>query len=212
MYITSPSRRKKLIIDSRIDMDQVSSLMVESAGKKDPSPQCLEVEMEVETGVPERPQFEESICRDERIQITPVSISNSPPSPQIQIAQPFPLLFLPPTTQASVNEIISLSQPQPQPFLDLNAPLDTDSRQLPPLRTVTSFWNSQTSSASGSIVPSPTTPINGDGAGVINSTGHGSGNGWGGKIALTPYSRPGSRSDLRSVSTTSLRGVDSGRW
>jgi hypothetical protein len=165
--------------------------------------------------VPERPQFEESVCRDERSQITPVSMSNSlpSPSPQIQIAQPFPLLFLPPTTQASVNEIISLSQPPPQPqsFLNLDAPLDTDSRQLPPLRTVTSHWNSQTSSGSGSIVPSPTTPITGDAIGSVNGI---AGNGWGGKIALTPYSRPGSRSDLRSVSTssTSLRGVDSGRW
>jgi hypothetical protein len=177
------------------------------------SPQPVDVEMEVEVGVAERPQFEESVCRDERSQITPVSVSNSPPSPspQIQIVQPFPLLFLPPTTQASVNEIISLSQPQPQPFLNLNAPLDTDSRQLPPLRTVTSYWNSQTSSGSGSVVPSPTTPITGDGIGSGNSI---AGNGWGGKIALTPYSRPGSRSDLRSVSTssTSLRGVDSGRW
>jgi hypothetical protein len=177
------------------------------------SPQPVEVEMEVEVGVAERPQFEESVCRDERSQITPVSVSNSPPSPQpqIQIAQPFPILFLPPTTQASVNEIISLSQPQPQSFLDLNAPLDTDSRQLPPLRTVTSYWNSQTSSGSGSVVPSPATPITGDGIGSGNSI---AGNGWGGKIALTPYSRPGSRSDLRSVSTssTSLRGVDSGRW
>jgi hypothetical protein len=170
-------------------------------------------------GVPERPQFEESICQDESSQITPVSVSNSPPSPQIQIAQPFPLLFLPPTTQASVNEIISLSQPQtqPQPYPDLNAPLDTDSRQLPPLRTVTSYWNSQTSSGSGSIVPSPTTPSTGTipsiGNGNGNGNGNGSGNrGWEGKIALTPYSRPGSRSDLRSVSTTSLRGVDSGRW
>jgi hypothetical protein len=163
--------------------------------------------MEVEVDVAERPQFEESVCRDERSQITPVSVSNSPPSPQIQIVQPFPLLFLPPTTQASVNEIISLSQPQTH----LNASLDTESRQLPPLRTVTSYWNSQPPS----VVPSPTTPSTGNGSGVMDSTGQGNGNGnrgWEGKIALTPYSRPGSRSDLRSVSTTSLRGVDSGRW
>jgi hypothetical protein len=173
--------------------------------------------MEVEMSVPERPQFEESVCRDERSQITPVSISNSPPSPspQIQIVQSFPILFLPPTTQASVNEIISLSQPQtqPQPFLNLDAPLDTDSRQLPPLRTVTSYWNSQPPS----VVPSPITPSTGNGSDIINSIGQGNGNGnrgWEGKIALTPYSRPGSRSDLWSVSTssTSLRGVDSGRW
>jgi hypothetical protein len=167
----------------------------------------------MEVGITERPQFEESVCRDERSQITPVSVSNSPPSPspQIQIVQPFPVLFLPPTTQASVNEIISFSQPQPQPHL--NAPLDTDSRQLPPLRTVTSYWNSQPPSGSGSVVPSPTTPVTGNGSDVVNSIGHGNGNrGWEGKIALTPYSRPGSRSDLRSVSTTSLRGVDSGRW
>jgi hypothetical protein len=167
----------------------------------------------MEVGITERPQFEESICRDERGQITPVSVSNSPPSPQIQIVQPFPLLFLPPTTQASVNEIISLSQPQSQGFLNLDAPLDTDSRQLPPLRTVTSYWNSQPTSGSGSVVASPTTPITGNGSDVVNSIGHGNGNrGWEGKIALTPYSRPGSRSDLRSVGTTSLRGVDSGRW
>jgi hypothetical protein len=168
----------------------------------------------MEVGITERPQFEESVCRDERNQITPVSIiSNSPPSPQIQIVQPFPLLFLPPTTQASVNEIISLSlpQPQPQPFLNLDAPLDTDSRQLPPLRTVTSYWHSQPTSGSGSVVPSPTTPSTGNGSGIIDSVGNGN-RGWEGKIALTPYSRPGSRSDLRSVSTTSLRGVDSGRW
>jgi hypothetical protein len=187
--------------------------VIANTGNASTSPHPEDVEMEV--GITERPQFEESVCRDERSQITPVSVSNSPPSPQIQIVQPFPLLFLPPTTQASVNEIISLSQPQSQAFLDLNAPLDTDSRQLPPLRTVTSFWNSPTSSGSVSIVPSPTIPITGDKSGVVNSTGHGgSGNGWGGKIALTPYSRPGSRSDLRSVSTssTSLRGVDSGRW
>ena len=68
------------------------------------------------------------------------------------------------------------------------------------------------------MVPSPITPIAGDESGVINSTAHGngSGNGWGGKIGLTPYSRPGSRSDLRSVSTSSISlrgvGVDSGRW
>jgi hypothetical protein len=183
--------------------------MIDDTGNASASPQPLDVEMEV--GITERPQFEESVCRDERSQITPVSVSNSPPSPspQIQIVQPFPILFLPPTTQASVNEIISLSQPQTQPHL--NAPLDTDSRRLPPLRTVTSYWNSQPPSGSGSVVPSPTTPITGDGTGVISSI---AGNGWGGKIALTPYSRPGSRSDLRSVSTssTSLRGVDSGRW
>jgi hypothetical protein len=167
--------------------------------------------MEVETTVPERPPFEESVCRDERSQITPISVSNSPPSPQIQIVQPVPILFLPPTTQASVNEIISLSQPQPH----FNASLDTDSRQLPPLRTVTSYWNSQTSSGSGSVVPSPTTPSTGTIPSIGNGNGNGSGNrGWEGKIASTPYSRPGSRSDLRHVSTssTSLRGVDSGRW
>ena len=172
------------------------------------------MEVELEPEVSERHQFEESICRDERSKIIPVSGTTSPPSPQS--VQPFPLLFLPPTTQASVNEIISLSQPQPQPFL--NAPLNTDSRQLPPLRTVTSYWNSQPTSSSGSVVPSPITPIAGDESGVINSTAHGngSGNGWGGKIGLTPYSRPGSRSDLRSVSTSSISlrgvGVDSGRW
>ena len=182
---------------------------------ENPSPKATHMEVELELEGTERHQFEESICRDERSQITPVSGSNSPPSPQG--VQPFPLLFLPPTTQASVNEIISLSQPQ-QPFSDLDAPLNTDSRQLPPLRTVTSYWNSQASSGSGSIVPSPISPIAGDESGVFNGTAHGngSGNGWGGKIGLTPYSRPGSRSDLRSVSTssTSLRGigVDSGRW
>jgi hypothetical protein len=185
--------------------------VIDDTGNASASPRPEDDEMEV--GITERPQFEESICRDERSQITPVSISNSPPSPSPQVAQSFPLLFLPPTTQASVNEIISLSQPQTQPHL--NAPLDTDSRQLPPLRTVTSYWNSQPTSGSGSVVPSPTTPITGNGSGVMDSTGHGNGNrGWEGKIALTPYSRPGSRSDLRSVSTSSnsLRGVDSGRW
>ena len=183
---------------------------------ENPSPKATHMEVELGLEGTERRSFEESICRDERSQITPVSGSNSPPSPQIQSIQSFPLLFLPPTTQASVNEIISLAQPQPQPFLDLNAPLNTDSRQLPPLRTVTSYWNSQPTSGSGSVLPSPTTPITGDESGVINSTAHGSGNGWGGRIGLTPYSRPGSRSHLRSISTssTSLRGigVDSGRW
>jgi hypothetical protein len=188
---------------------------------KSASPQPMG--MEVEVGIPERHQFEESICRDEATsQITPISVpvsvsnSNSPPS--TQLIQPFPLLFLPPTTQASVNEIISLSQPQAQSYANLNAPLDTDSRQLPPLRTISAFRNNQSSpvSGSGSIVPSPTAPSTGNGSSIANGngnvSGNGNSNGWEGKIALTPYSRPGSRSDLRSVSSTSLRGVDSGRW
>jgi len=150
--------------------------------------------------VPERHQFVESLCRDEKIQITPVTSTNSPPSHQVVQ----PLILLP---QASLNETIPLSQP----YLNPNILLDTGSRQLPPLRTVTPYWNNQPSSGPGSIVPSPTTPITGDGSGIINSI---AGNGWVGKTALTPYSRPGSRSDLRSVSTssTSLRGIDSGRW
>ena len=171
------------------------------------------MEVEVEYELLERHHFEESVCRDERIQIDPihVHVEDCPTSPQIQVVQPSALLSPPPTTQASGNETISFSQPQSQ--VQLDASLNIDSRQLPPLRT---FWNSQPTSGSGSVLPSPTTPITGDESGVINSTAHGSGNGWGGKIGLTPYSRPGSRSHLRSISTssTSLRGigVDSGRW
>ena len=151
-------------------------------------------------GIPERHQFGGSLCEDERTRFTPVTATNSPPS--YQVLHP---LVLPP--QAPVDETIPLSQP----YLNPDAPLDTGSRQLPPLRTVTPYWNSQTSSGPGSILPSPTTPITGDGPGIINSI---AANEWVGKIALTPYSRPGSRSDLRSVSTssTSLRGIDSGRW
>jgi len=151
-------------------------------------------------GIPERHQFGESICRDESIQVTPVRSTNSPPSHQVVQ----PLVLLP---QAPMDETIPLSQP----YINPNIPLDTGSRQLPRLRTVTPYWNNQPSSGPGSIVPSPITPITGDGSGIINSI---AANEWVGKIALTPYSRPGSRSDLRSVSTssTSLRGIDSGRW
>ena len=156
--------------------------------------------VEVELGVLERHQFGESLCRDEGIQITPVTATNSPPSHQVAQS-------LVPLPQAPLDEMITLSQP----YLNPNVPLDTGSRQLPSLRTVNPYWNSQPSSGPGSMVPSPITPISGDGSGIINSI---AANGWVGKIALTPYSRPGSRSDLRSVSTssTSLRGIDSGRW
>ena len=171
--------------------------MIDFTGDEDESPHA--VGMEVEIGVPERHQFGESISRDERIH-TPVTATNSPPSHQVAQS----LLLLP---HAPVDETIPLSQPYPNP----NVPLDTGSRQLPSLRTVTPYWNSQPSSGPGSMVPSPITPISGDGSGIINSI---AANGWVGKIALTPYSRPGSRSDLRSVSTTStsMRGIDSGRW
>jgi len=166
------------------------------------------MEVEVDYEPLERHHFEESVCRDERIQITPIHVEDCPTSPQIQVVQPSPLSFPAPTTQASGNETISFSQPQSQ--LQLDASLNIESRQLPPLRT---FWNSQPTSGSGSVLPSPTTPSTGNGSDVINDIGHGGGNrAWEGKIASTPYSRPGSRSDLRSVSTTSLRGVDSGRW
>lgn len=150
--------------------------------------------------VPERHQFGQSISRDERIQITPVTAPVSPPSHQVVQ----PLVLLP---QAPLDETIPLSRP----YLNPDIPLDTGSRQLPPLRTVTPYWNSQPSSRPGGIVPSPITPITGDVSGIGNSI---AGNGWVGKTALTPYSRPGSRSDLRSISTssTSLRGIDSGRW
>jgi len=153
-------------------------------------------------GVPERHQSGESICRDEGIQITPAA-TNSPPSQQIAHAlHPVPL---PLANQTTVNDIIPLSHQQSH--LNPNPPLDTDSRQLPPLRMVAPCWNL---SQPPSVVHSPIVPI-----GIDYDNANESGNrGWEGKIALTPYSRPGSRSGLRSVNTssTSLRDIDSGRW
>ena len=128
------------------------------------------------------------------------------PSLPLSLPQPTPI-------RVKVKDDI---QPIPlsQPYLNLNPTLNTESRQLPPLRSVTPYWSTTTSQSKPiSRLPSPM-------AVTPNIVGHdhgldpisGSGGGWTGRAGLTPYSRPGSRgADLRRVSTTSLRGI-SGRW